>query len=206
MTPRVSSSWPAVLTLAVFACANGPADSAAQANASSTPPAADAAAFDAAADVAADAAPPVPGVPRYSVPVTSKDLEPWSYYAVTGAHGEVRRGTLKLEYVFPVFLTGTPDVVVALEGPYAPGATHVVVTAGPYGTGACDLVGDNWSCREELPGITVDVAAARAAMQAANLAPAEIERKLEVTESFSVDPIGIFEMRAADIDDRGDDD
>jgi len=152
----------------------------------------------------AGATPPLP-LPRYSVPVDAPELRPYSFYPVASAKGVIRRGTLKLEYPFPEQLTGNA-VLIDLEGPYAPGQTHVEVTAGAYGRGECDLVEAVWVCFEELPGVDVDPAAAEATMQAAGLGRAEIDFRLEITRRFSIDPIGIFEMDAASVAVRDDDD
>lgn len=149
---------------------------------------------------------PRPPLPRYSVPVEDgSELEQFSFYPVAIATGEIRRGTLKIEYPFPVFLSGV-KAAIELEGPYQPGQTHVVVTAAQYGQGECDLTDGVWVCTEQLPGIQVDREAAKAAMAAAGVAATEITRRLEVTDRFSIDPIGIFELDASVVEIRDDED
>lgn len=151
-------------------------------------------------DAAADHTPALPALPRYHVPVDdAPDLAPWSYYAVTGtADAEIRRGTLKVEYTFPDQLNGEP-MLVHLEGPYQAGSRRVAVSAAPYGSGECTLDAEVWSCREVFDALPIDRAKARAAMEAAGLERSEIEQRLQVTDRFSVDPIGVYEFSAESV-------
>lgn len=144
-------------------------------------------------------APARPDLPRYSVPVDSAELAPWSYYPVAAAGGSVKNGVITFHYPFPSFLTGTRELV-TLEGPFVAGQTHVEVTAGALGHGTCDLAGGVWSCHEQLPGLTVNASLAGRTMRRAGLSRTEIGKRLEVTARFSVDPIGIFEMAADQIE------
>lgn len=155
------------------------------------------------ADASDAAVPAQPPLPRYSVPVQG-ELAPYSFYPVSAAAGVIRRGTLKLEYPFPTTLSGT-TAYIELEGPYQAGQTHVEVSAGIHGSGTCDLQNGVWICTESLPGIQVDREAAKNAMIRAGLSAAEVDLRLRVTDRFSIDPIGIFEIDASVVSDRGDD-
>jgi hypothetical protein len=149
--------------------------------------------------------PEMPDLPRYSVPVDSADLEPWSHYAVAAAGAKVKNGTITFHYPFPNFISGKQQFV-ELVGPFTAGQTHVDVSAGAMGTGTCDLADEIWSCHEHLPGMKVSATVARRAMTAAGMPAAQIAKRLQVTERFSVDPIGIFEMDACDVEVEDDDD
>ncbi len=183
---------------AALACATGDAPAPGNERVATTP-ATDGPKGDGA--VARAPEPPMPGLPRYSVPVANSELSPWSFYAVERARGTIKNGTITLRYPFPSLLSGSNEEV-TLTGAYVAGQTHVEVSAGALGRGTCDLADTVWTCHEQFPGLRVDAAAARQAMVAAGLDTVEIALRLEVTASFSVDPIGIFEMSANDIENK----
>ena len=143
-----------------------------------------------------------PGPPRYQVPVPA-ELEPWSWYAVPHGETKIDRGRFKAEYKFPVLLNGTA-VSIRLEGTYTAGATVIPVTIDPAGTGECTLNGAIWSCREEFTALPIDRDAARIALQEAGLSAFEVDQRMQVTDRFSVDPIGIYEFSADSVDIRDD--
>jgi hypothetical protein len=130
----------------------------------------------------------------YSVPV-SEDLAPWATYPVARvvlSRDEVR---IRIRYGFPRWLGGVRQRI-ELEGAWAANGTAFDVTAGEFGTGSCTQAGSRFECREFLPGIAVDRAQAEAVMQEDGLPAEEIEQRLNVTDAFRADPIGVvaFEL------------
>lgn len=149
--------------------------------------------------------PAMPALPRYNVPVATGELAAWAWYPVEAAGAEVKNGSITFHYPFPKLITGEQQYV-RLVGSFAPGQTHVEVTADELGHGTCDLADGVWSCHEELPGLRVDSEQARLNLQAAGLSAQQIAKRLAVTARFSVDPIGIFEMAESAVVYEPDDD
>ncbi|APR81602.1 Hypothetical protein A7982_06951 [Minicystis rosea] len=129
---------------------------------------------------------------EYRVPVPAA-LEPWAIYPVGPVKVSHQGGSLKIEYRFPTWLVGD-DHKVKLVGHAAPGATSIHVDAGSLGEGDCTISGDHVTCVEHFPGMPIDRDAAEEAMIDEGFSAQEIEQRLEVTDAFSVDPIGILDF------------
>ena len=56
------------------------------------------------------------------------------------------------------------------------------------------MLGSRFVCTENLPGVVVNPGKAKANMHAAGLPAHEVSKRMQVTEAFSVDPIGIVEF------------
>lgn len=128
----------------------------------------------------------------YRVPV-AEGLDPWATYPVDGIEVEREGDYIKIEYMFPSWLAGEVQQV-ELEGVFTGTEASFPVTAGAMGSGACDVSGPRFVCTENLPGVAVNLEKAKANMRAAGLPADEVAQRLQVTEAFSVDPIGIVEF------------
>jgi hypothetical protein len=139
-------------------------------------------------------------IASYFVPVP-EELTPWATYPVTRVVVRRDGDNLEIRYGFPRWLSGVRTRIV-LTGALPEGTTTFDVSAGELGTGTCTRDGAYFECVEVLPGLEVDREKAREEMEGAGLAAEEIDKRLDVTDSFAVDPIGVltFELELLEED------
>ncbi|HZO16174.1 MAG TPA: hypothetical protein VFB62_23025 [Polyangiaceae bacterium] len=124
----------------------------------------------------------------YSVPVPA-ELEPYATYPVDSITA-CRRGELvELGYKLPALLVGK-ETHVGFSGSYDEAAAAFVLSGN--GTASCAVTNGSWSCFEEFAGITVDLAAV--AEETQGLSAAEAQGRLDVSQAFGADPIGILDF------------
>lgn len=145
-----------------------------------TPPAADSGAATPSAEVIE---------PSYEVPVGS-ELAPFARYRLSDVRWMVKDGQRRLVYELPEDLLGHGRRV-DFRGPDT-AASAWTLDGGAVGTAQCVLAAGQMTCREQLPGVQVDVAAVEARVMAGELAP----QQLEVTKVFQGDPIGVLRFTA----------
>jgi hypothetical protein len=136
----------------------------------------------------------------YFVPVP-EELMPWATYPVGGVVVRQDGDNLEIRYGFPRWLNGVRARIV-LTGVSPEGTTTFEVSAGELGTGTCTRDGARFECAEVLPGLEVDRDGARKEMEGAGLPAEEIAKRLDVTDSFAADPIGVltFELELLEED------
>lgn len=125
----------------------------------------------------------------YTVPVSDPALEAAARFPVSVKMKTLSNGDVRLHYTLPAELVGTPQDV-DLTGP--PGGT----LQGPAGTGVCTTTGATTTCKEHLPGMLVDVAAAKLANAGSGTAAQQAARDA-VARTFSIDPIGIVSFSSS---------
>jgi hypothetical protein len=126
----------------------------------------------------------------YFVPVPDT-LAEWATYPVRRVRLSRGEDGVRIGYRFPRWLCGIHQPI-ALEGAPAVDGTTFDVTAGTLGSGWCTQTGESFECFEMLPGIGIDRAQAEVFMGEDGLPEDEIQRRLQVTDVFASDPIGIL--------------
>lgn len=137
------------------------------------------------------------GSGTYEVPLVAGDPE-LAEAAVTPVDSALLRiddGVITLVYDLPIELTGGSEKV-DVSGPLPEGDAPLVLT-GEGNTATCYLrdvsaAGFELHCDEQLPGVTIDLAALEIELEGRGLDRALIDQYLEVARLFSEDPIGVF--------------
>ena len=125
----------------------------------------------------------------YSVAVPV-ELEPYADYPI-GDVSLCRLGDgLQLGYSLPKLLVGDKTRVQFAGGHVAASDSYELSSAD--GTASCVRVASAWTCTERFTGITVDLA--EVAEEVEDLPPEEPEARLDVSEIFQGDPIGILDF------------
>lgn len=127
--------------------------------------------------------------PSYEVPVGA-ELAPFARYRLTDVRWMVKDGQRRLVYELPEDLLGHSRRV-DFRGPDTAESTWTL-DGESVGTAQCVLAAGQMTCREQLPGVQVDIAAVEARVMAGELAP----QQLEVTKVFQGDPIGVLRFAA----------
>jgi hypothetical protein len=130
----------------------------------------------------------------YDVPVPP-ELAAAATYRSPEVHWTVLNGTARLEYNLPKGLVGG-SVGVDFSGPFDP-ATGKGTLTGPAGTSECTATTTTVSCTETMYGILpIDVDMDLVAAIAEEEYAGPIEHRIDVTQRFIGDPIGIvrFEL------------
>lgn len=125
----------------------------------------------------------------YEVPVTP-ELADAARYGVAEVEWKVLDGVATLEYDLPLGLVGVP-LRVEFTGPLDAAAGTAALT-GPAGTADCTLTGTSISCHEVMRGLmplSPDYAVIAAAAAAEYPGPAD--HRVQVSQTFAADPIGI---------------
>lgn len=129
----------------------------------------------------------------YEVPIPDDrpELKAAAHYAVARLEWSVEeRGNVKLEYLLPHGLVGQ-RLKVEFEGPFDR-TTGVGTLVGDVGTAECTTTGNTLSCFEVMRGllplaIDPDVISDAAAVEY----PGPAEHRLQISQIFAVDPLGI---------------
>ena len=125
---------------------------------------------------------------RYSVPVPP-ELAPYAEYPIDSITACRRGALVELGYKLPALLVGK-ETHVGFSGSYDDVAAAFVLSGN--GTATCEVTAGSWSCFEEFAGIGVDLAAV--AEETEGLSTDEAQGRLDVSQFFGADPIGILDF------------
>jgi hypothetical protein len=120
----------------------------------------------------------------YSVPVRDAGLVSAATFPVKVKVQQLRNGDTRMHYTLPAELVGLAQSVDFTGS----GGT----LRGAAGTAACTADGAGTVCNERLPGVTVDMGLVEAALKAKQASVADLARGLDVSATFSIDPIGVL--------------
>jgi hypothetical protein len=140
-----------------------------------------------------------PGEPTqnasYYVPVAD-ELAAWATYPVRRVSLLRDHDSVRIGYGFPRWLGGVLQPI-ELLGACAPDAAEFDATVTGLGTARCTQTAGRFECYELLPGISVDRVQAEAYMREEGLSEEEIGQRLQVTDLFASDPIGVITFELA---------
>lgn len=125
----------------------------------------------------------------YDVPVPA-ELAAAATYATADIHWTMQDGMARLEYDLPQGLVGSL-VHVEFAGPFDPQTNKGMLT-GEAGTAECTVTATGVSCFERMPGILpINADMALIEQIAKQEYPGPAQHRIDVTQRFIGDPIGI---------------